>query len=55
MEVFKVGFGFLAFYECIVYVDLHTPAYLLVEHLVYQSLVGGTCILQSKWYDFIAI
>ena len=30
-------------------------AYLLVEHLVYQSLERGTCILQSKWHDFVTI
>ena len=55
LEVFKVGFSFSTFHEHVIHIDLHILAYLLVEHLVYQSLVRGTYILWSKWHDFIVI
>ena len=50
-----MGFSFPTFYEYIVYVDFHIPPYLLVEHLIHQSLIVGTCILQPKRRDFVAI
>ena len=55
LEVFKVGFGFFSFYNNVIHIDLHILVYLLIEHLFYQSLVCGTCVLQSKQHDFVAI
>ena len=43
-----MSFCFPAFYEHVIYIDLHISAYLLVENLVYQSLERGICILQYK-------
>ena len=54
-RMFLGGFGFLAFHDHVVHIDLHIPAYLLAEHLVYQSLVRCTCVLQPKQHDFVAI
>ena len=50
-----MGFSFPTFYKHIVYIDFHIPPYLLGEHLIHQSLIGGTCILLSEWHDFVVI
>ena len=43
------------FNQHIIYVYLHSYAYLLLEHPVYQSLVSGSCVLESKRHHPIAI
>ena len=55
LKVYKMGFRFPAFYEHIIYIDFHIPHYVLVEHLIHQSLIGGTCILQFERHEFVAI
>ena len=45
LSSFEVSLCFLTFYEHVIHIDLHIPTYLFAEHLVYQSLVRGTCIL----------
>ena len=49
----KVGCGGL--YQHVVYVYFHSFAYLLLEHPVHQSLVGGSCVLESKRHYPITI
>ena len=49
----ELGCG--GFNQHIIYVYLHSYAYLLLEHSVYQSLVGGSCVLESKRHHPIAI
>ena len=49
----KVGRG--GFYQHVVYVYLHSCAYLLLEHPVHQPLVGGSCVLESKRHYPITI
>ena len=50
-----VEFGCGGFNQHIIYVYLHSYAYLLLEHPVHQSLVGGSCVLESKRHHPIAI
>ena len=49
----KIGCG--GFYQHVVYVYLHSCAYLLLEHPVHQPLVGGSCVLESKRHYPITI
>ena len=49
---------FLLFFtldEHVVHIYFHVPPNLLAEHLVYQSMVRGSRILQTKRHDPIAI
>ena len=41
--------------EHIVHIYFHVPPNLFAEHLVYQSLVHGPCVLQTERHDPIAI
>ena len=41
--------------EHIVHIYFHVPPNLFAEHLVYQSLVCGPCILQTERHDRVAI
>ena len=38
----------------IVYVYFHIPSNRVREHAVHQSLVYGSCVLQSKWHNFFS-
>ena len=49
----KVSYG--GFYQHVIYVYLHSCAYLLLEHPVHQPLVGGSCVLESKRHYPITI
>ena len=42
-----------AFYQHVVYVDLNIPPNLMCEHLVYQPLIRGLCVLESKRHYFV--
>ena len=33
-----MGFGFISLHEHVIHIDFHIPIYLLIEHLVHQSL-----------------
>ena len=46
---------FLTLDEHIFHIDFHVPPNLFAEHLVYQSLVRGPCILQTERHDPIAV
>ena len=46
---------FLAFDEHVVHIYFCVPPNPLAEHLVYQSLVRGSHILQTKRHDLVAI
>ena len=41
--------------EHIFHIYFHVPPNLFAEHLVYQFLVRGTCVLQTKRHDPVAI
>ena len=43
-----------AFYQHVVYVNLHIPSNLVCEHSVHQPLVRGSCVLKSEWHYFVA-
>ena len=43
------------FNQHIIYVYLHSYAYLLLEHPAHQPLVGGSCVLESKRHYQITI
>ena len=47
----ELGCG--GFYQHVIYVHLHSCAYLLLEHPVHQPLIGGSCILESEWHHTI--
>ena len=49
----ELGCG--GFYQHVIYVHLHSCAYLLLEHPVHQPLIGGSCILESKRHHTITI
>ena len=51
LEVVQVVLFFFALDEHIVDVHFHVLPNLLAEHLVYQSLVRGSCVLQTKRHD----
>ena len=44
-----------AFHQHVVYVHLHIPSNLVREHAVHLSLVGGSCVLQSKGHNFVLV
>ena len=46
---------FLALNEHVIDIYFHVPPNLFAEHLVYQSLVCGPRILQSKGHDPVAV
>ena len=46
---------FFAFDEYVVNVHFHVPPNLFVEHLVYQSLVHGPYVLQTKRHDPVVV
>jgi len=46
---------FLALDEHVVHIYLYIPPNLLTEHLVYQPLVCGSCVLQAEWHDPVII
>ena len=41
--------------EHIVHIYFHVPPNLFAEHLVYQSLVRGPCVLQTERHDPVAV
>ena len=43
------------FYKHVIYVHLHSCAYLLLEHPVHQPLIGSSCILEPKRHHTITI
>ena len=43
-----------AFYQHVIYINLHIPPNLVCKHLVYQSLVRCPCVLESEWHHFVA-
>ena len=45
---------FLGFDQHVVDIDFDVSTDLVVEYSVHQSLVGGSCVLQSKWHHFVA-
>ena len=49
----ELGCG--GFYQHIIYVHLHSCAYLLLEHPVYQPLIGSSCILEPEHHHTITI
>ena len=48
-------FFFFAHDEHIIDVHFHVLLNLLAEYLVYQFLVRGSCVLQTKRYDLVAV
>ena len=49
----ELGCG--GFYQHVIYVHLHSCAYLLLEHPVHQPLIGSSCVLEPKRYHTITI
>ena len=49
----ELGCG--GFYQHVIYVHLHSCAYLLLEHPVYQPLIGGSSVLESEGNHTIII
>ena len=43
------------FYQHVIYIHLHSCAYLLLEHPVHQPLIGSSCILEPKRHHMITI
>ena len=43
------------FYQHVIYVHLHSYAYLLLEHPAHQPLIGSFCILEPKRHHTITI
>ena len=46
---------FLTLEKYIVHVHFHVPPNLFFEHLVYQPLVGCSCIFQPKGHYFVTV
>ena len=53
MSDVELGRG--GFYKHVIYVYLHSCAYLLLEHPVHQPLVGGSFFLESERHHTITI
>ena len=49
----ELGSG--GFYQHVIYVHLHSCAYFLLEHPVYQPLIGGSCVLESERHHTVTI
>ena len=49
----ELGCG--GFYQQIIYVHLHSCAYMLLEHPVHQPLIGSSCILEPERHHTIII
>ena len=49
----ELGCG--GFYQHVIYVHLHSCAYLLLKHPVHQPLIGGSCILKSEQHHAVTI
>ena len=45
----------LRFGDHIIYVHLHRSSYLLFEHLVHHTLVGGTCIFKTEGHYLVIV
>ena len=54
-QVLYVVGVFDAFYQHVVNIDLHILAYLVSKDFVYQSLVGGSDVLQAERHHFVAV
>ena len=46
---------FFTFNKYVIHIYFYVPSNLLAEHLVYQSLVHGSPILQIERHDLVAI
>ena len=46
---------FLALDKHVIHIHFHVPPNLLAEHLVYQPLVCGSCVLQTEGHNPVAI
>ena len=53
MSYVELGCG--GFYQHVIYVHLHSCAYLLLEHPVHQPLIGSSCVLEPKRHHTITI
>ena len=51
----NVELGCGGFYQHVIYVHLHSCAYLLLEHPVHQPLIGSYCILEPERHHTITI
>ena len=47
--------GLYGFYQHVIYIYLHRCSDFLLEHLVHQPLVGGSCVLQSEEHHSITL
>ena len=47
--------GHAGFYQHVVNVDFHGVSQAFGEHLVAQTLIGRTRVLEAERYDFIAV
>ena len=54
-EMSDVELGCGGFYQHVIYVHLHSCAYLLLEHPVHQPLIGSSCILEPERHHTITI
>ena len=45
----------LALDEHVVHIYLYVPPNLFTEHLVYQPLVRGPCVLQAEGHDLVTV
>ena len=45
----------LTFNQYIVHIGFHIPSELVCKNFIYQSLVGGSSIFQTKGYNFVTI
>ena len=54
LEVVQMVIFLLAFYQNVCHVDLNIPPNLMCKHLVHQSLIRGTHVLDSEWHYFVA-
>ena len=43
-----------AFYQHVIYINLHIPPNLVHKHLVHQSLVHHPCVFEFEWHYLVA-
>lgn len=44
-----------SFHNHVVYIDLKVSPYMLKKHCIWHSLVGGSSVLENKWYNLIIL
>ena len=45
----------LTFHHHVIYVDFDILPQLQLKHPRHHSLIGGSCILQTKWHYFVVV